>query len=663
MTSGPISKASYEVLVGQAQSLICDLWRPGTDQIAEVIDLDIAPDGAWGVFTGAVLRSLETDPAMRIGRIDLSTGAFQIYDTAPGNSRSPRISPDCSTVAFLHADGDEEYQLQLLDCVSGNVTAAPQVAGRVEYFHWSPDGTRVLIAGAPPGIDLAAAQGGLSTASSPEDRPSWFPTIQTPENKSGRRCVWTYAPGGKMNRIEVSHNIWEATWCGPGRIVAIISSGGDESDWYDARLAIITLDDWVVHELAEPEGQLGCVTANRGGSRIAWVESLGSDRGVIAGDLNIWSDGILHRAATHGVDVSSVAWLDENQLLCTGIRGPETVVLRYDAVTGQASRLWSGIQITGAGRYPAVVAVGASGDFAFAGEGFCTPPHIAIVRSGEYEMLRSFGPPSLEIPIARAEPVQWVGEEGVIVDGWLLEPARPRPHALVMAIHGGPVWQWRPTWWSRPRFFPFYMLLARGYAIFLPNPRGSGGRGQSFARLVVGDTGGGDAGDLLRGIDHLIDCGIADANRLGVTGVSYGGFMSAWLVTRDHRFAAAVPVAPAINRVSQQLTANHWRFLEIFLQDRYDRINGEYLKRSPIMHAPSVRTPTLLICGALDRCTPPSEAAQFYNALVQNDVKSALVTYPCEGHGIHHIPALIDYVARLADWLDQHMPAHPGGHR
>jgi dipeptidyl aminopeptidase/acylaminoacyl peptidase len=149
--------------------------------------------------------------------------------------------------------------------------------------------------------------------------------------------------------------------------------------------------------------------------------------------------------------------------------------------------------------------------------------------------------------------------------------------------------------------------------------------------------------------------GLVDARRLGVTGTSYGGFMTAWLVTQDSRFAAAVAVAPHTNQVTEHLLSNIPHFMKLFVGDRYNNPGGKYFQRSPIMHADKARTPTLNICGALDRCTPPAEAAQFHSALLEHGVKSVLVTYPEEGHGIRKMPALIDYTARVVAWFELHM--------
>jgi dipeptidyl aminopeptidase/acylaminoacyl peptidase len=115
------------------------------------------------------------------------------------------------------------------------------------------------------------------------------------------------------------------------------------------------------------------------------------------------------------------------------------------------------------------------------------------------------------------------------------------------------------------------------------------------------------------------------------------------------------------NFVTERLLSNIPHFVSLFLADRYDNADGGYFRRSPVMYAHKVKTPTLNICGALDRCTPPEEAGQFHNALLANGVKSALVTYPEEGHGVRHWPAATDYAARVVMWFLQHMPCDPIG--
>jgi len=342
-------------------------------------------------------------------------------------------------------------------------------------------------------------------------------------------------------------------------------------------------------------------------------------------------------------------------LLLAGHRGFDTVAGVLDLATSTFLERWSSRDISGVGRYVTVSGLNDHGDCVLSAEGFLRAPEIACIRQGKYQSLRSF---ELDANVSRAvetvEPVTWQAQDGLEIHGWVSKPKGKRPFPLVMTVHGGPVWQFHPAYLGRGVLA--LMLVKHGYAVFMPNPRGSSGRGQDFARRVRGDIGGADAQDLLSGLDHLIKCGVADPGRIGVTGGSYGGFMTSWLITQDSRFAAAVPVAPVTNHVTAHLISNIPHFVKSFLNDVYTNPEGKYFERSPIMHAHKVGTPTLQITGALDRCTPPEEAVQFHNALLENGVKSVLVTYPQEGHGVRQFPAMIDYVARVLTWFDEHMP-------
>jgi dipeptidyl aminopeptidase/acylaminoacyl peptidase len=199
--------------------------------------------------------------------------------------------------------------------------------------------------------------------------------------------------------------------------------------------------------------------------------------------------------------------------------------------------------------------------------------------------------------------------------------------------------------------------VSRGYAVFFPNPRGSTGKGQAFAEMVYGDMGGADAQDDLAGIDALIERGIADPDRLGVVGGSYGGFMAAWLVTQTDRFAASVALSPVTDWYSQHLTSNIGRWDHLILKDDIAKPGGEYFARSPIAFAHRVTTPTLLTAGAVDRCTPSGQAREFHQALLENGVDTELAIYPGEGHGVRQLPATIDWITRIVGWFERAMPA------
>ncbi len=643
-------------------------YRPGEGHVADLGELAAAPDGRFAAGTATVCAALDGMPATRIALIDLASGAQRIVTQGPRSDRQPRWSPDGGTLAFL-SDREQALasRLYFLDLATGTQRAAQPVEGWVEYLHWSSDGRSLLLGVAGFGADLAGAQGGFSVATRDEAKPSWLPEIDAGQGEGTWRSLWLYDRAADTTR-QVSPdgvNIWEAVWCGPDRIAAICSDAPGEEAWYTADLRLFDLAAGTARTLLTPKDQLGWLSASPSGARIAVVEAVCSDRTIVAGDLRLidTATGAVSTADTLGADVVQTIWRGEDHILFAALHGPDSLVGLFDRHAGQVRELWRDRALTASGaRFPEVAPLGTSpADCLFLREGFFAPPLLAVLQDGELRDVRPLVPAGLagEIrALGTAEAVSWSAPDGTPIHGWLLQPPGPGPHPLVLEIHGGPVWLFRPRYIGRNMLAQ--MLLAAGYAVLQVNPRGSSGRGQDFARQVFGDMGGADTQDYLSGLDAMVARGIADPARLGVTGGSYGGFMSSWLITQDARFAAAVPVAPVTNWVSEHLTCHIPYFCEIFLADRIDNPTGKYFTRSPIHHADKVRTPTLHICGALDKNTPAGQALEFHHALLARGVVSVLATYPEEGHGIRKMPAAFDYVARVVGWFQAHMPAMSG---
>jgi dipeptidyl aminopeptidase/acylaminoacyl peptidase len=244
----------------------------------------------------------------------------------------------------------------------------------------------------------------------------------------------------------------------------------------------------------------------------------------------------------------------------------------------------------------------------------------------------------------------WTAGDGLEIEGLLLRPREgSEPLPLIVGVHGGPTGCWS---WSYTPFGALGALMAQeGYALFLPNPRGSAGRGQEFARANLGDMGGGDLQDILAGVDSLVEAGIADTNRVGITGGSYGGFMAAWAITQTDRFSCAVPLASVTDWRSFHHTTNIGRFDSLFLDADPFEVGGEYEVRSPVVQAKHCKTPTLLIHGKEDLCVPVSQAQEMYQALVEAGCETELVLYPREGHGLMERDHIEDAWTRMRDWF------------
>jgi len=654
-------------LYREVEALYKTVRQPGTGQISDAAEVHVSPDGQHAMFAGTLMDNLEGAPPTRICRVDLTSGDTRVLTFGPNSDRLPKYSPDGRHVAFLsdrHKVGD--FQLYLLDPESGAARETPHVDGWVEYLHWSPDGRRILLGVAGHGADIAGGQGAVTSKQLEQGLPSWVPAVETGDEGYRWRRAWVYefATDRVRQVSDAGTNFWEAVWCGNESLAAVVSSGPGEGLWYSARLALIEVETGGRREVYAPQDEIGWPVASPSGKHLAIVAAVCSDRWIVAGDLYViqTTSGKAQRVDTQGVDITYTEWRSDHALLLAGHRGFETVVGVYDLTRGTFKETWACRDVTTGGRYASVSGLNEAGDCVLVGESFTKAPELAIIRDGEYKAVKSFDLAYAEHAqaIDHVECVSWPAPDGLEIQGWLLKPRGKVPYPLILNVHGGPIWQWRPAWLGRPGALAHVlMLVKRGYAVLLPNPRGSSGRGQDFARRVMGDMGGAETYDHLSGLDHLVEQGVADPKRLGVTGGSHGGFMTSWLITQDSRFSAAVPVAPVTNYVSEHLIGNIPHFVTLFLADEYKNSNGKYFERSPIMHAHKVKTPTLNICGALDRCTPPEEAIQFHNALLENGVKSVLVTYPEEGHGVRKFPAAIDYAARVVAWFEEHMPAAP----
>jgi dipeptidyl aminopeptidase/acylaminoacyl peptidase len=291
-------------------------------------------------------------------------------------------------------------------------------------------------------------------------------------------------------------------------------------------------------------------------------------------------------------------------------------------------------------------------------EDYDLPQEIAIIGPGIDQVLASLahvGTDYIRSVAGSATNVSWSAPDGTLIEGVLCMPEGTGPFPLILHVHGGPIGAYQRNWSMRDAAVP--LLVSRGYAVLHPNPRGSSGRGQEFAAAVVGDMGGADTYDYLSGIDAMIERGIADPARIGTMGVSYGGFMSAWLVTQDQRFKAAVAGSPVTDWYSFTFTTNIPRWGLWFLDNANPEETGNQVyTRSPVMHASKARTPSLLTAGAKDRCTPAGQAREFYQALIGHGIDSELVIYPDEGHGVRRFPAITDYLTRLVTWFERYMP-------
>jgi len=221
-------------------------------------------------------------------------------------------------------------------------------------------------------------------------------------------------------------------------------------------------------------------------------------------------------------------------------------------------------------------------------------------------------------------------------------------------VHGGPAFASYPLFPADPESFDA-VLAHEGYFVFEPNPRGSYGQGEAFTRANVKDFGGGDFRDIMAGVDAALASLPIDPHRLGITGWSYGGYMSMWAVTQTHRFNAAVIGAGLSDWLSYYGENQIDKWMTFYFGDTVYNDPQVYAKSAPITFIKNVQTPSLIVVGDSDGECPPPQSYEFWHALVTLGVPTQFVIYPHEGHGFANPAHSRDVVERAVAWFNTHL--------
>jgi dipeptidyl aminopeptidase/acylaminoacyl peptidase len=630
--------------------------------VRQPADADISPDGRELAVVVADCFSAEPgrSPSVRLWLGDVGGQMRQITQLDCVDSL-PRWSPDGQQLA-LASDRDHRGRMSLyfVQPRSGQVSRLADVAGTIEEIAWAPDGGSLMVLAADVGLDTAGSLNAVTIAEAQQAAPD--PLVLC--GPAGLRRLWRVdRVTGTATAIDLGGlSVWDFSWDGSTTVAAIVSADPSESGWYSASITIFEAGP-SSRKVAEyrPRWQLGVPRLSADARQLAFIEGVCSDRGILAGEAMVAGigDGELSVRRLGLDNVTHLDWRDASSLVCTTMTGLGATIELLD-VSGQSVPRWHGDMTLGyrhhvrtsmdaGGKKIVTVAEGANAP----SEAFCLT--LTEQSTDAWTPLTALNSELVPASAPVWESLTWKSFDGCEIEGILvLPPGRPAEGLpLVLLLHGGPTSAWSFQW---SNFGLPGLWATAGYAVLMPNPRGSAGYGQAFARANVHDIGGGELQDVLAGVDALIERGVADEQRLGVTGASHGGYLTNWAITQTSRFAGAIPIAASCNRLSKYNTGNIGYLEELFYDpDPYD-LSGRVLSRSPIVHVRNVRTPTLIVHGERDRCVPVSQAYEMYAGLARlGTVPVELVVYPREGHGIAERDHRIDFWLRARAWFDHYV--------
>jgi dipeptidyl aminopeptidase/acylaminoacyl peptidase len=262
------------------------------------------------------------------------------------------------------------------------------------------------------------------------------------------------------------------------------------------------------------------------------------------------------------------------------------------------------------------------------------------------------------MPVAKTEGLKWKSKDGREIEGLLTYPAGYTAGTkvpLILNIHGGPAGVFQRSYIGGRGVYPLATFAAKGYAILRPNPRGSSGYGTEFRRANHKDWGFGDYEDLMSGVDHVIAMGVADPDRLGVMGWSYGGYMTSTIITKTKRFKAASAGAPVTNLMSFNGTADIPSFIPDYFGGEFWEDPETYSKHSAMFNIKGVSTPTLVQHGEADVRVPIEQGYQLYMALKKQNVPTRMIILPRQPHGPNEPKMQLAAMQSNLEWFDKYL--------
>jgi dipeptidyl aminopeptidase/acylaminoacyl peptidase len=614
----------------------------------------IGKDGAPSANTAIYVLRLESKAPPK--RLKAGVG--------PGDHEEGTVawSPDSKRVAFL-SDAVKAGQRQLYVAqVSGGDGSATNTMGaaakkltNVKGFlttpSWSPDGKTIAVLFTE---NATRASGPLVAE-----------THETGEIKDAffeQRLAVVDVATGKLRQISPADTyVYEYDWAPDGLRFAVTAAlGNGDNNWWVAELYTLEAATGLMKSIYKPHLQIANPAWSPDGERIAFVEGLMSDAGLTGGDIfSIDATGGEAQDLTPEIKASPswIAWTPEKKIIFTEFVGGDVGLASVDPQNKKVEALWRGGEYlaAGAGGFSPTVSLAKDGaTMAFVRESYAAPPEVWAGKIGEWKQLTQRNE-RVTRQWGDAKSIEWKNG-GYEVQGWLLYPKNfdaSKKYPLVVSVHGGPSWA-SVAKWPSPHGYAS-ALAGAGYFVLSPNPRGSYGQGEAFTRANVKDFGGGDFADILAGVDEAMRVAPIDGNRLGLTGWSYGGFMTMFGVTQTNRFKAAMAGAGVANWQSYygENLIDQW-MIPFFGKSVYDDPEI-YAKSSAINFIKKVKTPTLVIVGDSDGECPAPQSYEFWHALKALGVETQLVVYEHEGHMFAKPQHQRDVIERTLAWFDAHL--------
>lgn len=640
---------------------------------------DIAPDGSFAVFATSRPDLGANRAVGQLWRVDLPDGVPRRITRGAADT-APRLAPDGSRLAFVRGDSQGKPQIHVVDARGGEPVQATDAPLGVEAFDWSDDGALLAFTARVPeegrygsveGLDAAAEAprritgirwhaNGLGYLA---DRPAQLFVVSAPQVDGEPHYVpaAVVRPAGEEPpKKKVIPEEARALTSGPASRSGAVFRGGE----------VLTVVEEIEHDRRDLRSRLVAVRADGSGER----ELVGPESNLSISDARVAADGTIALLAADagpsGIDFVApgvALWvLDESgprrltdaETIDLGEVGSHISTLGDDFVVQDRTRgRVRLLRVTRSGEVFELL----SGDLevgghAVAGErvvaSIATPSacgELALIENGQSRVLTDFGS---DVGVTLPREITIDGRDGYPIHGWLARPVGEGPFPVILQIHGGPY-----ASYGIHLFDETQVLVDAGYAVVYCNPRGSAGYGRDHGRSIRGAMGTVDFHDVIDFLDGAVAADEAlEGTRVGIMGGSYGGYLTAWVIAHDHRFAGAIVERGFLDPVSFQGTSD----IGSFFGDEYVGTDPDAIARqSPLALVGQVTTPTLVIHSELDFRCPLEQATRYYTALKRQGTEAELLVFPGENHELTRSGQprhRIERFAAVLDWWQRKLP-------
>jgi dipeptidyl aminopeptidase/acylaminoacyl peptidase len=570
--------------------------------------------------------------------------------TAPHAESDIAWAPDSRRIAFISdALKPGQSQLYLQGAAGWPAKRLTDVKGTLNAPKFSPDGKTIAVLF----TENAPRAAGPLVAEVPE-------TGEIKDAFFEQRLAVIDIATGKLRQVSPADTyVYQYDWSPDGLNFVVSSAlGNGDNNWWTAELSILDATSGLMKSIYKPSLQISYPAWSPDGKSIAFIEGLMSDEDSVGGDIfSIAAAGGKPQNLTpdRKTSASWLTWARDGKIIAGEFAQGESSLISLDPSSGKIDSLYSGPDHVTLGTWGPSASVSDDGKVSAAlRSSFSAPPEIWAGPNGAWKQItqRNKG---VAAAWGEGKSIHWKSDS-YEVQGWLIYPANFDPekkYPLIVDVHGGPSAAVLSSWPGSGDFA--LALAASGYFVLQPNPRGSFGNGEAFTRANVKDFGYGDLRDILAGVDEAIKLAPIDSNRLGITGWSYGGYMTMWAVTQTNRFKAAMAGAGIANYQSYygENKIDQW-MIPFFGKSVYDDPEV-YARSSPITFIKKAKTPTLVIVGDSDGECPTPQSYEFWHALKTLNVETQLVVYEHEGHMFIKPEHRRDRIRRTVAWFDAHL--------